>query len=245
MLFRSPEAYAVTLSLLVEGERLVELNPLSTDTPLPAFAFRASEGEGSLTDGSFVAEEFEVMDMMPNGQQRFAVYGDDGALRAAAAISAAGQPGRCMWCHEAILQRGTPKNASADGFLTTEEFLAEIDAGQAAIDTARAGLGDTAIDWERYEQHEWAERLTRSYLEPSAERVAAEWGVDVAEVEVLGLGTHIDEEYPDLGDLLLRADVDAARRDREPGWAPYDAPMDDRFEDPGRTLFGTGALACE
>lgn len=241
-----PGLYAVTLSQLVAGDRLVELNPAATDgnadAAVAGLGWLASEGEGSLADGTFAAHEYETVDVLPNGQQRFAVYGADGALRAAASASPAGQPGKCMWCHETTLQRGTPENPSAPGYLDHAAFLAEVEAAEAWMAEVRAR--PSAVDFATYEVHEWAERVTIGFLEPSAERVAREWGVDVAEVEALGLDTHVHGEFPEMGDLYDRVDVDAARMDREPGWAPLDTPASDREADPDRPLVGAESTAC-
>lgn len=65
----------------------------------------AQEGHGE-TLQEFEAEEFEVFDFMYNGQPRFAVYGTDGNLRPGGdpALSFAGRPAKCMWCHESGVQ---------------------------------------------------------------------------------------------------------------------------------------------
>ncbi len=245
-----PGLYAVTVSLLVEGHRLVELNPAPAppasdpfaSDPLSELGWLASEGEGSLADGTFEALEFETVDVMPNGQQRFAVYDADGALRAAGAESRAGQPGKCMWCHELHVQRGTSTNPSAEGYLPYEAFEAEVEAAEALLATARAGT-PSAVDW-AYDTHEWAEKLTLALLEPSPERVAREWGVSVDTVHAEGLPTHPHGEFSEWGPLYDRADVDRARADREPGWAPLPTPPSDRDLDPDWPLDGADGLDC-
>lgn len=269
----APEAldYAVTLSLLVPGERLIRLNPAGPapggDTDAPAdtddtaaddtgaaslaeagarvagLGFLASEGEGSLADGSFVAHEYETVDVMPNGQQRYAVYDASGALLAGAETTVAGQPGKCMWCHEHRIQRGAAENPGVPGYLDYAAFAAEVDVAEAWMERVRAAA--PVVDFAAAPAvHEHAERLTLVYLEPSAARVALEWGVPVEEVLALGLATHTNPEFPELGDRLARADVDAARALREPGWAPLDVPASDREAEPGRALLGAEALAC-
>ncbi len=239
-----PALYAVTVSQLVPGDRLVELNVAPTDGDVDgavgSLAWLASEGEGSLEDASFAAHEFETVDVMANGQQRFAVYDGDGELRAAAALSAAGQPGKCMWCHEGNVQRGTPENPSAPGYLDHAAFVAEVEAAEAWMAAARATV--PAVDFSAA-THEWAEQLSVGFLEPSPERVALEWGVSVDEVRAEGLPTHENAEYPDLGERYDRADVDAARARREPGWAPLDTPSSDREAAPDRALAGASP-AC-
>lgn len=225
-----PLEYAVTVSQLTPGDRLVRFNAATT---VERLAWEAGEGEGSLAAGDFVAAEHEVVDLMPNGQQRYAVYDHDGALIAAAATTAAGQPGRCMWCHELTVQRGTEENPSAAGYLDYAAFIAEVDAATTLIEGARTS---SVITFGDYTAHEHAEVLTRTFLTPTTDRVALEWGVSPAVIAGLGLPTHTDPELPEWGPVYTRADVDAARRDREPEWEPPAHAPDDRELEAERSL---------
>jgi hypothetical protein len=242
-----PGLYAVTVSLLVTDERLVALNPVlisagagaGDDPTLDALGWVASEGEGSLVDGTFTSHEFETVDVMPNGQLRFAVYDVDGLLRAAGATGPAGQPGKCMWCHELGVQEGTAENPSAEGYYTYDAFVAEVAAAEALLASTRATM-PSAINWD-YATHEWAEQLTMAFLEPSPARVAHEWGVSVESVTALGLPTHTIPEFPDWGPVYERVDVDAVA----PGGATTLAtPPSDRDLDPTWPLVGLEGLDC-
>lgn len=203
-------AFAVNDSLLVAGEREIALN--LDPAGWAEVAMEAAEGEGSLHDGSFAALEHETLDLMSNGQQRFAVYDVDGEILPAATASAAGQPGRCMWCHEGDMQVLSPGNTPVDGYLTPEEFLAQLSLADAALATRRAEL-ESAVDWAEPEVHAWGELLVETFLAPSPGRLAREWGVEVEEVEAkleaLGLTLRESEEYPEQGPLYARAELDA------------------------------------
>ena len=202
-----PLAYAVTTSQLSAGHRRVLLN--AAPESIDAIAFLAEEGSGSLVDGDFVVGESEVVDVMTNGQFRYAVYDEAGGLIPAGKTSPSGTPGKCSWCHEWHIQPGTPENQSASGYLSYAEFMIERDAAQARIQAHREALA-TSVDYETYEVHAYAERLVEGFLFPDAARVAAEWQVPVATVvSTLGEG---DLGQPDFGwtNRYARADVDAA-----------------------------------
>ena len=53
----------------------------------------------------FDLAEFDLIDLMPNGQLRYAVYGLDGVLLpySSSDYGLAGKPAKCMWCHEGII----------------------------------------------------------------------------------------------------------------------------------------------
>jgi hypothetical protein len=183
----SPELYAVTTSLLVSGHRLVsyDVDPASAADVL----YLANEGTGSLDDGSFVAGEAETVSVMPNGQFRYAVYDDAGDLIPAASESPAGQPGKCRWCHEYQVQRGTSENASADGFVDYARFVQQVEVATARIEEARAEV--PIVSWPGTLAHERAEALVDAFTWPSLERIELEYGaMDVAGLEVADLPEH-------------------------------------------------------
>lgn len=208
---REPWSFAVNDSLLTAGDRLVRFNP--DPGSAEALAFVAAAGEGTLAGGDFAPAEHETLDLMPNGQQRFAAYDEEGALSPAIPGSPAGQPGRCMWCHEGDTMPLSPGNTAVSGYVDPETFARQLALTQARFDETRSGQ-TYGVDWGELEQHAWGELLVETFLAPSPERLAREWGIDASTVEArledLGLPRHESEEYPEQGLLFTRADLDAA-----------------------------------
>jgi hypothetical protein len=200
---------AIIISSIAFGNRLIEL---STGDQLSKVAFIATEGQGSLIDGTFEAEEFEAMNFMENGQLRFALYDINGNLKTSASpsLTAAGKPAKCLWCHEIRLQPPGIDDHELLGYYTADEFRNKLDERSILIENHRAGLGSD-IDFSKIQDHTKAELLYLAFMEPSAERLADEWGVSVSEVkDKLGnISTHRHHEFPFLGDALYhRKDVD-------------------------------------
>lgn len=256
-------SYGVTLSQLTPGDRLLTFQPDPSTTT--GIGFLAQEGTGSLDDDSFQPVEAETVDSMGNGRQRFAVYDSQGRLAPAAdpTLSPAGQPGRCMWCHEGHLMTGNPDNPTSPGHLSYTEFEAQLAAMQAVMDGVR---DQTAVPFSWADQadvHTWQELLTESFLHPSPARVAREWQVSEAEVlelvDARGMELAESEEYPDFGLLLRRDQVDDAlsawlpalvARDDHPWsglaaetWAPVPTLTSARELDPQATGLSGAGLA--
>jgi hypothetical protein len=201
---------AILQSAVAKAGRRIDLARANDVTQL---AFVAFEGRGSLGDGSFVAHEMELLDVMPNGQLRFALYGLDGRLKTAAspAITAAGKPAKCMWCHESKLQPTFVDFPAARGYYSRGEFDAAIAARRELLQDYRRGLR-AQIDYDKLQDHTFAELLYLTFEEPTRARLAHEWGVtDARAAELLrGKPTHAQVEFPWLGqELYRREDVDA------------------------------------
>ena len=202
--------FAVTDSLLVPGQREItfDLDPSAT----VRLAYQATEGDGALSDGSFEAQEHEVLDLMPNGQQRFAVYDRAGALLPAATFSAAGQPGRCMWCHEGNMQILSDADEAVAGYLSPEQFQQQLDASEAWMQQVRDAT-PSPVPWSDPDVHERGELLVETFLYPSPGRLAREWGLGEAAVRAklsaLGLTWHRSDEFPAQGALLDRTELDS------------------------------------
>ena len=205
-----PEQSAIVESTVSHGNRLIEV---AAGTTAADIAFMAHEGPGSISMGTFVIEEHELLDVMANGQLRFALYGVDGALKPAAnrTLTAAGKPAKCLWCHEIALQRPVDGRTSVPGYATLGEFERLIAQRMGALRSARSEL-DSRVSFARRQDHTYAELLYISFYEPSAERIALEWNVPAARVReaLTGLPTHAHREFDFLGERLYRrSDIDA------------------------------------
>lgn len=215
----------VSQSRLVEGDRELRYDP-AVDA-VHDVAWSVSDVE----HGEVV--ETHVFDVSDSGALRFAQYDEAGVLIPS---GVAGQPGRCQWCHEGNLIF-VYEQPEAEGYGSFEDLEQAIFAQQALLDT-RAELHHD-LDWGNSpEVHVWAERLVESFLHPPPARVSWEWGVDVGEVEALGLATHIEDEYGDTGLVYTREDVDDAWEARG-GFAPV------RTLPSSRELDGSEELAGE
>jgi len=206
----APQHVAIVESAVSHGDRLIEVaqGPTAAD-----IAFIAHEGPGSISQGSFAVEEHELLDIMANGQLRFALYGADGTLKPAASETrtAAGKPGKCLWCHEIALSRPFDGRTSVPGYGSIGEFERLIAQRMDVLRSARSKL-DSRIDFARTQDHTYAELLYISFYEPSAERIAGEWNVPVARARetLAGLPTHKHHEFDFLGDRLYRrSDIDS------------------------------------
>ncbi len=205
------EQYGVSLSLLTDGDRLITLNA-GPWQDVSEIAFSTRSGAGVLHDPS-VSEEVEVIDLMGNGQQRYAVFDAQGQLAPAAdpTVVAAGQPGKCMWCHEGALMTGTPANPTTRPHLSYPEWITRMSQMQALQDDHRLGL-DTAADFTDRQAHTDGELLVREFLRPTPARLLREWGVTAEELADM-LTEHsveytLDDEYPSRGEVLPRAALD-------------------------------------
>lgn len=226
-----PDRYDVVASLLSGGDRSVLLSP--DGTPVQQVGLAVATGVADLDDPDWVPGEFESIDLMSNGQQRFATYGVDGWIQpwADSAVVPAGQPGNCLWCHEGNLMLGTHENPSTASALSYADWALRIGDWQAELEAWRQDQ-PTAIDWSDPQAHTWAERVVRDFLHPTAARAAVEWGLDPADADALqraeGLWEGEDEEWPDRGRILRRAEVDAVLEEQT-GVRPVEVLPDARL----------------
>ena len=208
-------AFAAELVAIVEsdvshGNRLLEI---AEGPSVADIAFIAHEGTGSVSQQTFVAQERELLDVMPNGQLRAALYGADGALKPAAdrTLTAAGKPAKCLWCHETHLLRSFDGRTSVPGYGSLGAFEQRIASRMEELRILRSTRA-SRVDFTREQDHTYAELLYLAFYEPSALRVAREWNVPVARArEALSrLSTHAHDEFDFLGQQLYRrGDVDA------------------------------------
>jgi hypothetical protein len=200
---------AVLTSSIANGHRLIQVSDHRAPDQL---AFIAQEGTGSIEQNSFIIQEFETLDLMPNGQLRFALYDVSGKLKTSASpeLTLAGKPAKCLWCHETSLQVPFVDDHQLDGFYSTQELKELIMSSMQIIATSREKLV-SEIDFQAQADHTKAELLYLSFMEPSASRISMEWRLPLDQtLEMLrGLPTHSHNEFSFLGEnLYRRADVD-------------------------------------
>jgi hypothetical protein len=211
----APKQVAIVESAVAHGNRLIEVGQ---GKDINSVVFVAFEGAGALQDHSFQKADIETLDLMENGQLRFGLYDLEGHLKAATtpALTAAGKPSKCLWCHEINLQRPFKNVTDLDGYYSTKEFTEFVENATRVIAGYRKTLA-SKVDFTRLQDHSNAEDLYLSFAEPTAGRLAAEWGMPIEQVEHLlagrNLKTHPHSERIDddvLGDGLYdRNEVDS------------------------------------
>ncbi len=159
--------------------------------------------------------EWEAIDALPNGALRYAVYGHDGQLAAASnpGEGLAGKPSRCLWCHEGLLtgQLTIDDPLPLPGGLDRPQLAARISADNALLRDHFA-QGARAIHPEIRDEHSQGELLYAGFLEPSATRLAIEWGMprDAVLARLQGLPTHHESVFHvDAEEVYERWQVDA------------------------------------
>ena len=155
--------------------------------------------------------EYETIELLPNGQLRFGIFDTNGNRKnsADASHSNAGKPAKCMWCHESgINQMFNPQN-DYSGYLSYADFQNTLISYRETNRTQKLALTD-GVDFSQTQQHTLTELLYISFMEPSAERLSLEWNMPLAEVQTLlsGLPTHVYDEFPFLGNLYYRNDIE-------------------------------------
>ncbi len=199
---------AIIESGVAFSERIIHLP--QTDGSINSLGYLAEEITGSLIDSTDVVKESEVMDIMANGQLRFAIYNKNEDLVGGGdvTLSIAGKPAKCLWCHEVNIQTAIAALTEIPGYYTPSQFDSVILKNRATIEGYRASLTPEVV-FNDNSQHVELEKLYFRFLEPSAKRLAAEWSLTEQEVrlKLASLTTHIHDEFTELGDLYYRAEV--------------------------------------
>jgi hypothetical protein len=160
--------------------------------------------------------EYETIELLENGQLRFGIFDVNGNRKnsADAFHSNAGKPAKCIWCHESTInQMFTPQNDYL-GYLTFTEFQNTLINYRESNRNLKLAITD-GVDFSQTQQHTLTELLYISFMEPSAERLSLEWNLPLTQVQNLlsSLPTHIYTEFPFLGNLYYRNDIE--------NWAPF------------------------
>lgn len=156
--------------------------------------------------------EYETIELLANGQLRFGIFDTEGNRKnnADAAHSNAGKPAKCMWCHESNIQPLFFTNEDHAGYLSFSDFKDALIGYRESNRNQKLALTD-GVDFAQTQQHTLTELLYISFMEPSAERLSLEWNLPIAQVQDLlsGLPTHVYDEFPFLGTLYHRRDVES------------------------------------
>ena len=212
---------AVVESAVAHGNRLIDV---ATGTGIGGIAFVAYEGPGALKDGSFRKQDVETLEFMENGQLRFGLYDLEGHLKTntTPALTTAGKPSKCLWCHEINLNLPFNGMTNLPGYYTMQQFRDIIASRMRVVGTYRYAL-HAKVDFRKTQDHSYAENLYLSFAQPTAERLADEWGLPLDKVRQLlqarNLKPHPHSAY--VGDEILGDQL--YDRNEVEALAPYSA----------------------
>ncbi len=208
--FNALQGYIDNSSISLPGvHRIISYSPLDTSERQ---AFISSEIDPATNE----IKEFETLERMPNGKPKFAVFDADGFLipNADGAVSAAGKPGKCLWCHEVSIQTLFTDQNDFTGFLSFTQLTDTLNFYNFQLRNYQDNLWQNP-NIQNKALHTNMELSYISYMEPSAERLAKEWNLSEGQVQDLlaSIPTHTHSEFPFLGTLYHRNDIDS--------FAPY------------------------
>ncbi len=202
-----PKQFAATKSTVSAHDRIIDL-PDSNILNYKNWSYVSNECEGKISEGKSRTTSFEVMELMANGQFRFAIYDTIGRLLTAAK-GAAGKPAKCLWCHETTIQTLFDVQIDEPNYYDAATFKYIVNRNINLLSTYRNTL-QTDIDFGKWRDHTYVELLYISFMEPSADRLAQEWGLSVKEVNerLKDIPTHSHDEFAYLGTLYFRDEVE-------------------------------------
>lgn len=182
------------------------------DSNLSKQFFIATEGNYNSQNQTFTPTEFETIDLLPNSQPRFAIYGRDGKLlsKSDTLLSKAGRIGKCMWCHESKIEPLFTNTKDVAGYATREQYEAIVQQANRFIYAERKKQ-KTDLNWFEVFEHTQAELLYISFMQRSVSAIAKEWNLPIAEVEQIfhQLPTSSYDEFPYLGSMHPRSRIDS------------------------------------
>ncbi len=174
---------------------------------LDKMGYFAIEGTGDLQKGNFIPKDYEVFDFMPNGQPRFAIYDEQGQLKAAAnpALGKAGKPSKCMWCHESSIQLSF-KQKKTQKLL---DFNVDVKKRRANLLRHQKKI-ETSIFYDSLAHHRNGEFPFGSFMESNIEHMANEFQLDTTKIKefIKDLPTHTTLHFPEFNPYYDRKDID-------------------------------------
>ena len=206
--FKNAKKFPITNSSVSKHHRLIKF--MMSDSILKS-VFIADEGIGNLKDGNFEVQFHEVMDVMPNGQLRFAIYNAQNNLVANSPkrFGEAGKPAKCIWCHEIVFQPLFVETDSLSGEINPREFQNIIEKQNYALKAYREKL-KSDIDFSKTQDHSLMELLYISYMEPSIKKLAKEWNMEEARIKLLFKNemAHQHHEFDFLTNIYFRTNIE-------------------------------------
>ena len=206
--FSNAKQFPITNSTVSKHHRLIKF--MISDSILKT-VFIADEGTGNLRDGNFEVQFHEVMDVMPNGQLRFAIYNAQNNLVADSpkSFGEAGKPAKCIWCHEIVFQPLFVETDSLFGEINPREFQHIIEKQNFVLKAYREKL-KSDIDFNKTQDHSFMELLYISYMEPSIKKLSKEWNIEEARIKVLFKDeiTHHHNEFDFLNNIYFRNNIE-------------------------------------
>ena len=205
--FKNEKVFPLLHSTVAKHNRLIKIN--SNDNVLKT-VFIAEEGKGDFMNGDFIPKFYEVLDVMPNGQLRFAVYDKDGNLTDASSkeLGEAGKPAKCLWCHEIVFQPLFVEADSVPGKMSPNEFQRLVERQNNLLTDYRKTL-TSDVDFNMTQDHTEMELLYISYMEPSLNKLSAEWGIKAVDLKkiLMQQKTHLHHEFNFMKDIYYRRDI--------------------------------------
>jgi hypothetical protein len=155
--------------------------------------------------------EYETIEIMENGQLKFGIF-DENKNRVNVANNehtTAGKPAKCMWCHESNINQLFSPQDNFSGYLTSQQLNDTLVMFNNELREQQNLLID-GVKFSNRQEHVLLELAYITFMEPSALRLANEWKMSEIEVQNLlnSLPTHTHHEFPFLGTLYDRNDVD-------------------------------------